>query len=125
MISRLPSRHFFGRAFATLVGFLLKLECYDSQCGAKLFRKELINQLFGEPFISRWIFDIELFLRLKEHRAIEYPLKEWRDVRGGKVNIVKMLPRVLYDLFRIKCSYRPAGNPLVESETSSIRVRRG
>jgi dolichyl-phosphate beta-glucosyltransferase len=105
-ICRLPSRHIFGRAFATLVGFLLETDFYDSQCGAKLFKKELIRQLFSEPFISRWIFDVELFMRLGPYHAVEYPLKEWHDVRGGKVNIAKMLPQVLYDIFRLKWRYR-------------------
>lgn len=104
-IRRLPSRHLFGRAFATLTGFLLKASFYDSQCGAKIFKKEIIDELFREAFVSRWIFDIELYMRLKSYCIIEYPLNEWRDVQGGKVNIPKMLPRVLYDLIRIKRRY--------------------
>ncbi len=110
-ICRSPSRHIFGRAFATLIGFLLGTDSYDSQCGAKLFKKELIGRLFGEPFISRWIFDVELLMRLAGYRVVEYPLKEWRDVRGGKVNIATMLPRVLHDIVRIKRRYRSRRQP--------------
>lgn len=105
VICRSPWRHLFGRAFATLVGFCLQTEFYDSQCGAKLFKKELVDVLFQEPFISRWIFDIEIYMRMKGHRIVEYPLQEWLDVRGGKVNILKMLPRVLFDILRIKLIY--------------------
>jgi dolichyl-phosphate beta-glucosyltransferase len=108
-ICRLPSRHILGRAFATLIAFLLKTDFYDSQCGAKLFKKELIGPLFSEPFLSRWIFDVELFMRLGRYRAIEYPLKEWRHVHGGKVNVVRLLPIVLYDIIRIKRRYRKRG----------------
>ena len=105
-IFRSPSRHLFGRAFATLVGFLLDADFYDSQCGAKLFRKELIGELFSEQFTSRWIFDIEILLRLGKHRVVEYPLKEWRDVRGGKVKILRLLPQILRDIIMIKRRYR-------------------
>jgi glycosyltransferase involved in cell wall biosynthesis len=65
-IHRLPSRHLFGRAFATLTGFLLKTNFYDSQCGAKIFKKEIIDELFREPFISddfdRTIYAVEVLL---------------------------------------------------------------
>jgi len=105
-IFRSPSRDLFGRAFATFVGFLLDTGFYDSQCGAKLFRKELIGELFGERFTSRWIFDIEILLRLGKHRVVEYPLKEWRDVRGGKVKILRLLPQILRDIIMIKRRYR-------------------
>ena len=39
----------------------------DTQCGCKLFRRELLDICFGEKFISEWLFDIELFLRLRDH----------------------------------------------------------
>lgn len=108
-IQRSPLRHLFGRAFATVVGLYFNTEFYDSQCGAKLFRKELVDSLFQKPFISRWIFDIEIYLRMKEHRIIECPLQVWQDVGDSKINIPKMLPRVLYDIWRIKRTYFPRG----------------
>ncbi|MGO4913033.1 glycosyltransferase [Leeuwenhoekiella sp. W20_SRS_FM14] len=37
----------------------------DTQCGCKLFKREIVNIGFKDPFISEWLFDIELFLRLK------------------------------------------------------------
>lgn len=39
----------------------------DTQCGCKLFKKEVLNFLFKDKFISEWLFDIELFLRLKKN----------------------------------------------------------
>lgn len=104
-IRRSPWRHLFGRAFATIVGLYLKTEFYDSQCGAKLFKKALIGDLFQRPFISRWIFDVEIYMRMKEHTIVEYPLQIWQDVGGSKINIPKMLPRILYDIWRIKRTY--------------------
>lgn len=101
-IVRSYRRHLLGRCFATLAAALLGLECYDSQCGAKLFRTELAGAAFDEPFLSRWIFDVEILVRLRERRLIEYPLRQWVDVRASRVNIVKVAIPTLIDLFRIR-----------------------
>jgi hypothetical protein len=87
------------------VSVLFKLKSYDSQCGAKMFRKEVLDLAFNEPFISRWIFDIEILLRLNEHNVIEYPLKKWRDVSGSTLNILPTAKKVVFDLIKIRKMY--------------------
>lgn len=104
-IDRSYRRHLLGRSFATLASVLLGLECYDSQCGAKLLRTDLVAQAFDEPFLSRWIFDVEILVRLRERRVIEYPLRRWADVRGSKVSIVKVAVPTLIELIRIRLRY--------------------
>jgi dolichyl-phosphate beta-glucosyltransferase len=105
-IARSYPRHLAGRVFATLAAVLLGLECYDSQCGAKLFRIECVDGAFHEPFISRWIFDLEILLRLRERRLIEYPLHVWTDVRGSKLNVLTVVVPTVIDLLRIRRHYR-------------------
>jgi dolichyl-phosphate beta-glucosyltransferase len=46
----------------------------DTQCGCKLFKKEIVEQCFKEEFISDWLFDIEIFLRLKNKMDNPRPL---------------------------------------------------
>ena len=104
-IKRSYLRHISGRVFATIVGFLLKIQCYDSQCGAKLFRKNLINIAFNKPFISKWIFDIEIILRLKNQVIIEYPLMFWHDCKGSKIRIIPDIIEIILDLFKIRKCY--------------------
>tara|TARA_Y100000780_G_scaffold132772_1_gene119368 strand:+ start:80788 stop:81513 length:726 start_codon:yes stop_codon:yes gene_type:complete len=100
-IRRSAKRHYLGRIFATVVGVVLNVKSYDSQCGAKLFNYESAKIAFSAPFISKWIFDVEILLRLQDKRIIEYPLRKWEDVPGSKVNISKDIFRVLKDLFQI------------------------
>jgi glycosyltransferase involved in cell wall biosynthesis len=109
-IERRAFRHYLGRASATLIALMLGLRVYDSQCGAKLFRATpTLHWLLAEPFVSRWIFDVEILARMVEalggpevaSRAIrEYPLEEWRDVPGSKVSLADYL-RAGADLVRI------------------------
>lgn len=104
-IVRSAKRHYLGRGFATLIAILLRVESYDSQCGAKLFRREHLDKAFGESFLSNWIFDVEILLRLKGHNIIEYPLRQWADVPGSKVKIYKEMLRVFRDVLRIREKY--------------------
>lgn len=104
-IVRSPHRHYLGRAFATVIAMLLNVESYDSQCGAKLFRREHLETAFSESFLSNWIFDVEIMLRLKGKLLVEYPLRQWEDMPGSKVKIFKEILRVFRDILRIREKY--------------------
>lgn len=113
-ISRRPSRHYFGRIGATLISSTLGLAVYDTQCGAKLFRlTQWVPTIFAAPFLSRWIFDVEIIARFVQlvgrdaaARAIyELPVMQWHDVAGSKVKS-RDFARALRDLYRIHRAYR-------------------
>ncbi len=105
-------RHLIGRLFATSASLTLGFPVYDTQCGAKLFRvNESLPTLFAEPFISRWIFDVELLARLASRTSptavslIEVPLQQWRDVSGSRVRPPDLI-RASFELLRIFRRYR-------------------
>ncbi len=110
-IGRRAIRHYSGRIFATAVALGLKAPIYDTQCGAKLFRNDdLIARVFSEPFLSRWIFDVEILARFLKISGIEpsrmgdlvkeQPLSTWHDVPGSKIGVGAGV-RALFDLARI------------------------
>ncbi|MCU1347644.1 MAG: Methyltransferase type 11 [Acidobacteria bacterium] len=112
-ISRRPQRHYFGRVGATLISSTLGIAVYDTQCGAKMFRvTETYPKLFATPFLSRWLFDVEIIARLVELRGrdtaastiYELPIREWHDVHGSKVKSTDFL-RALRDLRKIRRAY--------------------
>lgn len=86
-IIRSRTRHLVGRVAQTLMCGLLDLHLYDTQAGAKVFRGEAADRLFDDPFVSRWLFDCEIFLRAREmgYHVEEEPLHEWRQVDGSNV----------------------------------------
>ena len=90
-----------------LIRCVLTVPVYDTQCGAKVMTRALAARLFERPFVSRWLFDVEL-LRRMERRAVlrgvrELPLEDWRDVGGSKMTFRAAVFSV-FDLFRIACA---------------------
>jgi len=119
-INRSETRHYLGRIFATGASVTLGLGVYDTQCGAKLFRATpLLQSLLADPFLTRWIFDVELLARLtraaRKGRCLppqevifEAPLDTWDDVAGSKVKPTDFLRSGL-ELVRIWWHYlRPS-----------------
>jgi glycosyltransferase involved in cell wall biosynthesis len=107
-ILRSPLRHLLGRAFMTVINVSFSgLGVYDSQCGAKLLRREVLDLAFGEPFLSDWIFDVEVLLRLRRagRQVIECPVQEWHEVLGSKMNVIRYLFKVPFDIWKIRKKY--------------------
>ena len=104
-------RTLFRNATATLmkalIRHLLHAPVYDTQCGAKIFRRDLAKRIFAEPFRSKWLFDVELLrripLRTMRHAVIEHPLSVWHDVPGSKLKLADSA-RVFLDLLRMSMS---------------------
>ena len=113
-VIRRASRHYLGRVFATVASVTLRMPIYDTQCGAKMFRVcPETRALFAEPFLTRWIFDVELIARyirqlqspaLASQRIYEFPLHSWEDVGGSKVKGVDFFVAIR-DIHRIYWKY--------------------
>lgn len=107
-IERKWRRHVVGRIIATFISGILDLRVYDTQCGCKLFTREIAAVLFDAPFLSRWLFDVELFSRFillhgregAMTRMTEVPLTEWIDRGRSKVEAGYAF-RLWIDLFLI------------------------
>lgn len=112
-IRRDTFRHYAGRIVATFISNILKLPVYDSQCGAKLFRHRAVLTLFQEPFISPWLFDVELLARLIRQygrgpvltRVAEHPLRQWIEMDGSRIR-PSYYVKLWYELYRIHQTYR-------------------
>jgi glycosyltransferase involved in cell wall biosynthesis len=120
-IERSTLRHYLGRVFATVASQSLKLAVYDTQCGAKLFRATpFVRACFEAPFVSSWIFDVEVIARMTSSREAaslpameeliyELPLQAWTDVAGSKVRPFDFV-RAMFEMARIYRRYLAGSN---------------
>jgi len=113
-IDRTFVRGIMGRIFASAASRVLQgLTVYDTQCGAKVFHTPVAQIIFAQPFITNWIFDVELFARLiKQYgmqnmytKVYEFPLTAWRDVHGSKLKKMDFI-RQIFDMHKIKKHYK-------------------
>lgn len=111
VIQRKLYRHFTGRIFAGIVSLMFHLNAYDTQCGAKVFASGIIQEAFAEPFLSHWLFDIEILLRLRnshdDYNSIihEIPLDVWVEQGDSKIRFSHLL-KMPMQLAKIYFRYR-------------------
>jgi len=111
-VKRKNSRHFLGRIFATTASTVLKLPVYDTQCGAKLYKKQIVEPLFKEHFTTKWLFDVEIlarYVKLFGHESAikkiyEYPVYQWEDIGGSQLK-AKDFFKAPIELWKIKKRY--------------------
>ncbi len=110
VITRNEWRHFYSRIMATIVGSIIRLDVYDTQCSAKLFRRDIIEPVFSVPFRTKWLFDVEVICRLHRNygdlnnNGLEEPLLEWTERKGSKLRWYSIF-RVIREVFILKKYY--------------------
>ncbi len=112
-VRRKTMRHYLGRCFATAASTILHLPVYDTQCGAKLFRTEVVKEIFKEQFITRWLFDVELLARYKQRYGVErakeyiyeFPLFQWQDIDGSQLKSRDFI-KAPVELLKIRRKYK-------------------
>jgi glycosyltransferase involved in cell wall biosynthesis len=105
-------RNLLSKTIKTFILFILGLPIRDTQCGAKVFTRSIVPVVYGDAFISRWLFDVEIFLRLKKYlgkknvmnHIVEQPLMRWVHVDDSKLGLKDSL-EIPARLFHIWTSY--------------------
>jgi glycosyltransferase involved in cell wall biosynthesis len=107
-INRKLYRHIIGRVIVTLINLRFKLGVYDTQCGAKIFPVTIAKTAFSKPFLTSWLFDMEIFIRLKNNNLMyngrEFPLRTWTDVEGSKLGW-KTAFKILKEMYILTSNY--------------------
>ncbi|MEN8889967.1 MAG: glycosyltransferase [Wenyingzhuangia sp.] len=111
-IERNAFRFVTGRVIATVISKILNLGVYDTQCGVKVFSRDLSTDVFLKSFLSKWLFDVEIFFRIiqlySRQEAVlkmkEIPLTEWVDKGDSKVKMSYFF-KLWLDLYKINQVY--------------------
>ena len=74
--------------YEPLVWLFLGLSYYDLQCGAKLFKREVLSVVVPQLIITQWAFDTELLYLCKKNgfRVKEIPTV-WQDQADSKLTL--------------------------------------
>ena len=112
-IKRKWYRFIAGRLVATAISSTLGLSIYDSQCGCKIFEVQVAQKVFNKNFISKWLFDVEIFFRMIgiygrteiQNHLREIPLKTWVDTPDSRVSPLYFF-KLWWDLYQISKKYR-------------------
>jgi len=100
-------REFMGRAFNFIVRFILGFKIKDTQCGFKIFKKDVAKHIFSIQKIEGWSFDVEiLYIASKlDYKIKEVPVR-WINSPSSKVNPLKDALKMFIDVSRLKRKYK-------------------
>lgn len=112
-INRKWYRHYPGRIVATFISWILGLDIYDTQCGAKWMKPEIIQNNFQEPFMTPWLFDVEMIKRVvmsqgverSKQTILEIPLKTWIEMGDSRITFTDFL-KTPFELLKIYFHYK-------------------
>jgi dolichyl-phosphate beta-glucosyltransferase len=96
-----------SRAYKFVVHAFMGIPSYisDTQCGFKLYRREVAQKLFSELVTDGFMFDVEIIMRAlrQGYRILEFPVL-WSNDADTRYEPVKGTLRNLRELARIRLS---------------------
>lgn len=93
-IAKESARKIISQGINLIIRKTLGMDFKDTQCGAKIMHKEIVEMTFQKKFLTKWLFDVEIFMRMKKiygkQEAIniicEKPLNRWVHMDGSKLS---------------------------------------
>ena len=112
-IEKESARAIISKTINFIIRKTLGMEIKDTQCGAKIMTKDVIENTFKEKFITKWLFDVEIFMRMKKvygaketkDLILEQPLKRWIHADGSKLSM-KDSVKIVGQIGQIAIHYR-------------------
>jgi glycosyltransferase involved in cell wall biosynthesis len=99
-------RQFISRGFHFIVEMLFGMHIRDTQCGAKVMRRQAVETVHSNLRIADMAFDINLLYSLKRagFKILEVPT-EWTDKLGSKVTVFRTSLTMFLSALRIRLIY--------------------
>jgi glycosyltransferase involved in cell wall biosynthesis len=101
-------RQLFSSGFNLGVRTLFLFPHRDTQCGAKLFKKELIQKINPKLGSSEWSFDVDLlFYARREKAKIKSIPTTWIDKKGSHINKLRTPVTMALSAVRLRLVHSP------------------
>ena len=96
-------REMAGRAFNLMVQTLAVRGIKDTQCGFKLFRQDVSQDVFSRCKLDGYGFDFESLMIARDlgYKIAEVPIR-WSHQEGSKVNMLRDGVRMLFELLKLR-----------------------
>jgi len=100
-------REFMGMIFNFFVRLFLFSDIRDTQCGFKIFRREVIKPIFSRVQIDGFGFDLELLYVAQRmgYRIKERPVS-WHHVDGAKVRLLRDSVGMFFNILEVRSRHR-------------------
>lgn len=107
-VEQTSRRQFASRIFHSIVQLFFRMHIRDTQCGAKVMRRQAVENIHSSLRIADMAFDINLLYSLKRagFRIREVPT-EWTDKLGSKVTLFRTSLVMFLSVVRIRLIYSP------------------
>src|SRR3989338_6507927 len=101
-------RIFVSRIFNFLIRALFLMNYRDTQCGAKVFKHNVLQKVIEKLTVTKYAFDVDLLYHLekKGFKIKEFPTV-WSDRKYSKVNFLKAGPFMALGVIRIRIFNSP------------------
>jgi O-antigen/teichoic acid export membrane protein len=102
------ARRIASRVFNLLTRLFFGLRLTDTQCGAKLMRRDALAPVLDSLGITRWAFDVDLLFQMQRagRTIVEIPTT-WHDVAGSKIDILPVSAEMGVAIVRLRLLYSP------------------
>ena len=106
--SQAGNRRFASRVFHGIVQTLFWMNIRDTQCGAKVMRRAVVEKIHPTLRIADMAFDINLLVSIKRagFTILEVPT-EWTDQAGSKVALARSSLTMFLSVVRVRLIYSP------------------
>jgi glycosyltransferase involved in cell wall biosynthesis/Tfp pilus assembly protein PilF len=101
-VKALKKRKVIGGVFNSIVQICTTLQLRDTQCGFKLYPRDVADFLFGNMQSTGWEHDVELLYQadLNDIRIVEMPVN-WENMPDSKVNMLKDSIKMFFGVLSI------------------------
>lgn len=112
-IAKESARKLISKTINLIIQRILGMPFKDTQCGAKIMDREIASLMFEKKFITKWLFDVEIFMRMRKlygkdkvkKYICEQPLKRWVHVDDSKLSM-KDSVKIVGQLGQIALHYK-------------------
>lgn len=102
------SRFLAKKLFNFVVRAVMFLPFRDTQCGAKVFRRQVLEKIMPSLSMSQWAFDVEILYHVHKNNFLTSTVPtKWFDKEGAKINFWTAGPVMVLGIIRLRLLNSP------------------